>query len=160
MNKNLEKKIIFFGNLIFFWNVDLIFSDFCFLKFDLFFFLVLCIGNVYVQCIGPGQPTRVYVEIYVVSISSINAESMVSNVQIITDSNGLLFQLFLSITSSFVRQQDFVVDFLLTQHWKDPRLRFSENASKILELHQLRQIKKLWLPDPYIINAKSGTTSD
>ncbi|OQV20945.1 Glycine receptor subunit alphaZ1 [Hypsibius exemplaris] len=76
---------------------------------------------------GPGRPTRVYVEIYIVSISSINAESM-----------------------------DFVVDFLLTQHWKDPRLRFSENVSKVLELHQLRQIKKLWLPDPYIINAKSA----
>ena len=27
--------------------------------------------------VGPGQPTRVYVEIYIVSISSINAESMV-----------------------------------------------------------------------------------
>jgi len=49
------------------------------------------------------------------------------------------------------------VDFYLTQHWNDPRLRFSENITKVLELHQLRPIKKLWLPDPYIINAKSGT---
>ncbi|OQV20946.1 Glycine receptor subunit alphaZ1 [Hypsibius exemplaris] len=76
---------------------------------------------------GPGQPTRIYVEVYIVSISSIDAGSM-----------------------------DFVVDFYLTQHWKDPRMRFSENMSKVLELHHLRQIKKLWLPDPYIINSKSA----
>ncbi|GAU91209.1 hypothetical protein RvY_03511-2 [Ramazzottius varieornatus] len=76
---------------------------------------------------GIGIPTRVYVEVYIVSISSVDAGSM-----------------------------DFVVDFYLTQHWRDPRMRFSENISKILELHQLRQIKKLWLPDPYIINSKSA----
>ncbi|XP_055332699.1 glycine receptor subunit alpha-4-like isoform X2 [Paramacrobiotus metropolitanus] len=78
---------------------------------------------------GEGIPTRVYIEIYIVAISSIDASSM-----------------------------DYSVDFYLTQHWNDPRLHFDadKDGTKILELHQLRQIKKLWLPDPYLINAKKA----
>ena len=53
--------------------------------------------------------------------------------------------------------QDLTIDFYLNQRWSDPRLQYRENLSKRkIVLRTVEQIKRIWTPDTYMVNAKSG----
>ena len=77
--------------------------------------------------IAVGDPSVVFVGIYVRSISSINSESM-----------------------------DYVVDLYLQQHWHDKRLR-NESCPKPIYYNDRKSIQKVWKPAVIFANSKDSS---
>ncbi|RZB38992.1 histamine-gated chloride channel [Asbolus verrucosus] len=75
-----------------------------------------------------GQPTIVYFHVTVLSIDSINEESMT-----------------------------YVTDIFLAQSWRDPRLRLPENMSEDYRILDVEWLHSIWRPDCFFKNAKSVT---
>ncbi|KAL3307792.1 hypothetical protein Ciccas_013684, partial [Cichlidogyrus casuarinus] len=53
-------------------------------------------------------------------------------------------------------EMDFSVTLFMRQYWEDPRLRFSDKYNKTLNLNSMSS--RLWVPDIYFVNEKSGNT--
>ncbi|XP_045481600.1 glycine receptor subunit alphaZ1 isoform X2 [Harmonia axyridis] len=75
-----------------------------------------------------GQPTVVYFHVTVLSLDSINEESMT-----------------------------YVTDIFLAQSWRDPRLRLPENMSEEYRILDVEWLHSIWRPDCFFKNAKSVT---
>lgn len=75
-----------------------------------------------------GQPTVVYFHVTVLSIDSINEESMT-----------------------------YVTDIFLAQSWRDPRLRLPENMSEEYRILDVEWLHSIWRPDCFFKNAKKVT---
>ncbi|XP_065091501.1 glycine receptor subunit alpha-2-like [Ochlerotatus camptorhynchus] len=75
-----------------------------------------------------GQPTVVYFHVTVLSIDSINEESMT-----------------------------YVADIFLAQSWRDPRLRLPENMSEEYRILDVDWLHNIWRPDCFFKNAKKVT---
>ncbi|KAG5679501.1 hypothetical protein PVAND_009065 [Polypedilum vanderplanki] len=75
-----------------------------------------------------GQPTAVYFHVTVLSIDSINEESMT-----------------------------YVTDIFLAQSWRDPRLRLPENMSEEYRILDVDWLHSIWRPDCFFKNAKKVT---
>ncbi|XP_018320575.1 glycine receptor subunit alpha-4 isoform X2 [Agrilus planipennis] len=75
-----------------------------------------------------GQPTIVYFHVTVLSLDSINEESMT-----------------------------YVTDIFLAQSWRDPRLRLPENMSEEYRILDVEWLHNIWRPDCFFKNAKSVT---
>uniref|UniRef100_A0A182PN45 Neurotransmitter-gated ion-channel ligand-binding domain-containing protein n=1 Tax=Anopheles epiroticus TaxID=199890 RepID=A0A182PN45_9DIPT len=75
-----------------------------------------------------GQPTVVYFHVTVLSIDSINEESMT-----------------------------YVADIFLAQSWRDPRLRLPENMSEEYRILDVDWLHSIWRPDCFFKNAKKVT---
>ncbi|XP_017782281.1 PREDICTED: glycine receptor subunit alpha-4 isoform X2 [Nicrophorus vespilloides] len=75
-----------------------------------------------------GQPTIVYFHVTVLSLDSINEESMT-----------------------------YVTDIFLAQSWRDPRLRLPENMSEEYRILDVDWLHNIWRPDCFFKNAKSVT---
>lgn len=78
----------------------------------------------------PDVPTTVKVHMYVNSFDSIRESSM-----------------------------DFSMNFIITQKWNDPRLRFKTGSDDALELDTLN-MKEIWVPDLYFANEKEASFHD
>ncbi|XP_055334260.1 gamma-aminobutyric acid receptor subunit alpha-5-like isoform X2 [Paramacrobiotus metropolitanus] len=80
---------------------------------------------------GPNttaEPTLSHISVDIMFISSINVEAM-----------------------------DLTVDMYLNQMWTDKRLRFDDTLSKSrLHLKTVEQMRRIWAPDTYIVNAKQA----
>ncbi|KAH9634370.1 hypothetical protein HF086_010850 [Spodoptera exigua] len=72
-----------------------------------------------------GQPTIVYFHVTVLSLDSINEESMT-----------------------------YVADIFLAQSWRDPRLRLPENMHEEYRILDVDWLNKIWRPDCFFKNAK------
>uniref|UniRef100_A0A1B0BKL8 Glycine receptor subunit alpha-4 n=1 Tax=Glossina palpalis gambiensis TaxID=67801 RepID=A0A1B0BKL8_9MUSC len=75
-----------------------------------------------------GQPTVVYFHVTVLSLDSINEESMT-----------------------------YVTDIFLAQSWRDPRLRLPENMSEQYRILDVDWLHSIWRPDCFFKNAKKVT---
>ncbi|XP_065166206.1 glycine receptor subunit alpha-2 isoform X1 [Atheta coriaria] len=75
-----------------------------------------------------GHPTIVYFHVTVLSLDSINEESMT-----------------------------YVTDIFLAQSWRDPRLRLPENMSEEYRILDVEWLHNIWRPDCFFKNAKSVT---
>ncbi|XP_055923097.1 glycine receptor subunit alpha-2 isoform X2 [Eupeodes corollae] len=75
-----------------------------------------------------GQPTVVYFHVTVLSLDSINEESMT-----------------------------YVTDIFLAQSWRDPRLRLPENMSDEYRILDVDWLHSIWRPDCFFKNAKKVT---
>ncbi|XP_039962955.1 glycine receptor subunit alpha-4 isoform X2 [Bactrocera neohumeralis] len=75
-----------------------------------------------------GQPTVVYFHVTVLSLDSINEESMT-----------------------------YVTDVFLAQSWRDPRLRLPENMSEQYRILDVDWLHNIWRPDCFFKNAKKVT---
>ncbi|XP_071439382.1 glycine receptor subunit alpha-2-like isoform X1 [Hetaerina americana] len=75
-----------------------------------------------------GQPTIVYFHVTVLSIDSINEESMT-----------------------------YVADIFLAQSWRDPRLRLPENMREEYRILDVGWLQDIWRPDCFFKNAKKVT---
>ncbi|XP_050530642.1 glycine receptor subunit alpha-4-like isoform X2 [Daktulosphaira vitifoliae] len=75
-----------------------------------------------------GQPTIVYFHVTVLSLDSINEESMT-----------------------------YVADIFLAQSWRDQRLRMPENMSEEYRILDVDWLHKIWRPDCFFKNAKKVT---
>uniref|UniRef100_A0A1B6DKK2 Glycine receptor subunit alpha-4 n=1 Tax=Clastoptera arizonana TaxID=38151 RepID=A0A1B6DKK2_9HEMI len=75
-----------------------------------------------------GQPTVVYFHVTVLSLDSINEESMT-----------------------------YVADIFLAQSWRDPRLRLPENMSEEYRILDVEWLHDIWRPDCFFKNAKKVT---
>ncbi|XP_063389767.1 glycine receptor subunit alpha-2 isoform X2 [Cydia fagiglandana] len=75
-----------------------------------------------------GQPTIVYFHVTVLSLDSINEESMT-----------------------------YVADIFLAQSWRDPRLRLPENMHEEYRILDVEWLNKIWRPDCFFKNAKKVT---
>ncbi|KAI8129613.1 glycine receptor subunit alpha-4 [Lucilia cuprina] len=75
-----------------------------------------------------GQPTVVYFHVTVLSLDSINEESMT-----------------------------YVTDIFLAQSWRDPRLRLPENMSEEYRILDVDWLHSIWRPDCFFKNAKKVT---
>ncbi|XP_063928628.1 glycine receptor subunit alpha-2 isoform X2 [Zophobas morio] len=75
-----------------------------------------------------GQPTVVYFHVTVLSLDSINEESMT-----------------------------YVTDIFLAQSWRDPRLRLPGNMSEEYRILDVEWLHNIWRPDCFFKNAKSVT---
>ncbi|XP_039298615.1 glycine receptor subunit alpha-4-like isoform X3 [Nilaparvata lugens] len=75
-----------------------------------------------------GQPTMVYFHVTVLSLDSINEESMT-----------------------------YVADIFLAQSWRDPRLRLPENMSEEYRILDVDWLHNIWRPDCFFKNAKKVT---
>ncbi|XP_075219882.1 glycine receptor subunit alpha-2-like isoform X2 [Lycorma delicatula] len=75
-----------------------------------------------------GQPTVVYFHVTVLSLDSINEESMT-----------------------------YVADIFLAQSWRDPRLRLPENMSEEYRILDVGWLHDIWRPDCFFKNAKKVT---
>ncbi|KAJ9581097.1 hypothetical protein L9F63_023718, partial [Diploptera punctata] len=75
-----------------------------------------------------GQPTIVYFHVTVLSIDSINEESMT-----------------------------YVADIFLAQSWRDPRLRLPEYMSEEYRILDVDWLRDIWRPDCFFKNAKKVT---
>ncbi|XP_050438203.1 glycine receptor subunit alpha-4-like isoform X2 [Adelges cooleyi] len=75
-----------------------------------------------------GQPTIVYFHVTVLSLDSINEESMT-----------------------------YVADIFLAQSWRDPRLRMPENMSEEYRILDVDWLHQIWRPDCFFKNAKKVT---
>ncbi|XP_055354042.1 gamma-aminobutyric acid receptor subunit beta-3-like [Paramacrobiotus metropolitanus] len=65
------------------------------------------------------------------------------------------------ISSIDVQAMDLTIDFYLNQRWRDARLAYSESRSKRkIVLRTVEQIKRVWTPDTYMVNAKSANFHD
>ncbi|KAG1674377.1 Glycine receptor subunit alpha-3 [Nymphon striatum] len=82
-----------------------------------------------------GTPTVVSCELYVRSFGAFDPEKMVDicNVQLI----------------------EYEADVYIRQRWRDPRLE-NRNMASYIDLSDTKLIKKIWKPDLYFPNAKSG----
>ncbi|GAV07238.1 hypothetical protein RvY_17102-2 [Ramazzottius varieornatus] len=61
------------------------------------------------------------------------------------------------ISSIDVQAMDLTIDFYLNQRWRDARLQYPQNLSKRkIVLRTVEQIKRIWTPDTYMVNAKSA----
>lgn len=94
-----------------------------------------------------GQPTVVYFHVTVLSLDSINEESMVNNI------TKACIQISLKKTSS----QTYVTDIFLAQSWRDPRLRLPENMSEEYRILDVDWLHNIWRPDCFFKNAKKVT---
>ncbi|KAH8367485.1 hypothetical protein KR200_011804 [Drosophila serrata] len=95
-----------------------------------------------------GQPTVVYFHVTVLSLDSINEESMVGNF-IWTHRYPKAIWLFL--------RQTYVTDIFLAQSWRDPRLRLPENMSEQYRILDVDWLHSIWRPDCFFKNAKKVT---
>ncbi|KAL1454923.1 hypothetical protein WDU94_009052 [Cyamophila willieti] len=75
-----------------------------------------------------GQPTTVYFHVTVLSLDSINEESMT-----------------------------YVADIFLAQSWRDQRLRLPENMSEEYRILDVNWLQNIWRPDCFFKNAKKVT---
>lgn len=75
-----------------------------------------------------GQATVVYFHVTVLSLDSINEESMT-----------------------------YVADIFLAQSWRDPRLRLPENMSEEYRILDVEWLHDIWRPDCFFKNAKKVT---
>ncbi|CAB3379627.1 Hypothetical predicted protein [Cloeon dipterum] len=75
-----------------------------------------------------GQPTIVYFHVTVLSLDSINEESMT-----------------------------YVADIFLAQSWRDPRLRLPENMKEEYRILDVDWLRDIWRPDCFFKNAKKVT---
>ncbi|XP_063219738.1 glycine receptor subunit alpha-3-like isoform X2 [Bacillus rossius redtenbacheri] len=75
-----------------------------------------------------GQPTTVYFHVTVLSLDSINEESMT-----------------------------YVADIFLAQSWRDPRLRLPEYMSQDYRILDVEWLHNIWRPDCFFKNAKKVT---
>jgi glycine receptor len=91
-----------------------------------------------------GQPTVVYFHVTVLSLDSINEESMAS---LHPPRRPLLTPLF----------QTYVTDIFLAQSWRDPRLRLPENMKEDYRILDVEWLHNIWRPDCFFKNAKSVT---
>ncbi|XP_066995292.2 glycine receptor subunit alpha-2 [Anabrus simplex] len=83
-----------------------------------------------------GQPTIVYFHVTVLSLDSINEESMESINQ---------------------RNTTYVADIFLAQSWRDPRLRLPEYMSEEYRILDVEWLRDIWRPDCFFKNAKKVT---
>ncbi|KAJ8923579.1 hypothetical protein NQ315_010158 [Exocentrus adspersus] len=96
-----------------------------------------------------GQPTIVYFHVTVLSLDSINEESMAKNYNF--TNNKILVQNFVK------KKATYVTDIFLAQSWRDPRLRFPENMSEEYRILDVEWLHNIWRPDCFFKNAKSVT---
>ncbi|XP_045518617.1 glycine receptor subunit alpha-4-like [Pieris brassicae] len=75
-----------------------------------------------------GEPTIVYFHVTVLSLDSINEESMT-----------------------------YVADIFLAQSWRDPRLRLPENMHEEYRILDVEWLNNIWRPDCFFKNAKKVT---
>lgn len=93
-----------------------------------------------------GQPTVVYFHVTVLSLDSINEESMVGQIK---------FKLYTKHITLFL--QTYVTDIFLAQSWRDPRLRLPENMSEEYRILDVDWLHNIWRPDCFFKNAKKVT---
>lgn len=74
------------------------------------------------------QPTVVYFHVTVLSLDSVNEESMT-----------------------------YVTDIFLAQSWRDPRLRLPSNMSEEYRILDVEWLHNIWRPDSFFKNAKKVT---
>lgn len=110
-----------------------------------------------------GQPTVVYFHVTVLSLDSINEESMasVTHLMMIFLFHGLIvfLRVFLLCVRSFgcACMQTYVTDIFLAQSWRDPRLRLPENMSEEYRILDVDWLHSIWRPDCFFKNAKKVT---
>lgn len=75
-----------------------------------------------------GQPTVVYFHVTVLSLDSVNEESMT-----------------------------YVTDIFMAQTWRDPRLRLPSNMSEEYRILDVDWLRNMWRPDSFFKNAKKVT---
>lgn len=97
-----------------------------------------------------GQPTVVYFHVTVLSLDSINEESMVCL--------GCLGTPFVYLKVFYIHfLQTYVTDIFLAQSWRDPRLRLPENMSEQYRILDVDWLHSIWRPDCFFKNAKKVT---
>ncbi|CAK1546699.1 unnamed protein product [Leptosia nina] len=84
-----------------------------------------------------GEPTIVYFHVTVLSLDSINEESMVNTL--------------------YYNSSTYVADIFLAQSWRDPRLRLPENMHEEYRILDVEWLNKIWRPDCFFKNAKKVT---
>ncbi|KAK0096235.1 hypothetical protein PV326_006034 [Microctonus aethiopoides] len=86
-----------------------------------------------------GQPTVVYFHVTVLSLDSINEESMYC------------------LLVGHENFQTYVADIFLAQSWRDSRLRLPENMSEEYRILDVDWLHNIWRPDCFFKNAKKVT---
>lgn len=98
-----------------------------------------------------GQPTVVYFHVTVLSIDSINEESMTYVTDIFLAQRYLLFR---SLKSFFLQRLKFILNCKIfmneinfsTKSWRDPRLRLPENMSEEYRILDVEWLHSIWRP--------------
>lgn len=96
-----------------------------------------------------GQPTVVYFHVTVLSIDSINEESMTYVTDIFLAQRYLVAVLFYT-TSIYFHSS-------MRLSWRDPRLRLPENMSEEYRILDVEWLHSIWRPDCFFKNAKKVT---
>nr|CAD7432313.1 unnamed protein product [Timema monikensis] len=110
-----------------------------------------------------GQPTTVYFHVTVLSLDSINEESMEKPPPVHPTEIRTLISpssaVELNTTSALANYatETYVADIFLAQSWRDPRLRLPEYMSQDYRILDVEWLHNIWRPDCFFKNAKKVT---
>lgn len=123
-----------------------------------------------------GKPTTVQFHVTVLSVDSIDEESMVNSLQLLIIKVILQYLLFiyhnkfcnilycyflinfiLHLRLISFHLQTYVADIFLAQSWQDYRLRLPENMTEGYRILDVGWLQYIWRPDSFFKNAKKVT---